>query len=152
VCCRELWGWCWEKQSTCRAVQDWELPDDQVLLQGHNPLSYSAYINVCEQDNKDKPEDYDGGRSAEDFVTYLNEKCGTFRSSAGGLNELAGRHPDFDALAAKFFAAESGARAEIYKEATTLAKTAGAAANHYIKVMEKVANNTDAYLTKEKTR
>ena len=30
---------------------------------------------------------YEGGRSEEDFVNFLNEKCGTQRAVGGGLNE-----------------------------------------------------------------
>ena len=33
------------------------------------------------------PIDYDKGRSEEDLVKYLNEKCGTERQVGGGLNE-----------------------------------------------------------------
>ena len=34
-----------------------------------------------------EPEEYDGGRTEEDFVKFLNEKCGTQRAVGGGLNE-----------------------------------------------------------------
>ena len=30
--------------------------------------------------------DYEGGRGLDDFVNYLNKKCGTFRKSDGFLN------------------------------------------------------------------
>lgn len=38
------------------------------------------------KDNK-KGELYEGGRNEEDFVEFLNEKCGTQRAVGGGLNE-----------------------------------------------------------------
>jgi protein disulfide-isomerase A6 len=44
-------------------------------------------IKFFSKDNKDTPEDYDGGRSELDFVTFLNEKCGTHRAVDGGLND-----------------------------------------------------------------
>ncbi|KZO90686.1 disulfide isomerase [Calocera viscosa TUFC12733] len=50
-----------------------------------------------------KPEDYMQGRSEEQFIEYLNEKCGTFRSAGGVLNSVAGRIPSLDALASKFY-------------------------------------------------
>lgn len=31
--------------------------------------------------------EYMGGRTKDDFITYLNEKCGTFRKSDGSLSE-----------------------------------------------------------------
>ena len=34
-----------------------------------------------------EPVDYNGGRTAADFVRFLNEKCGTNRAVEGGLND-----------------------------------------------------------------
>lgn len=98
------------------------------------------------------PELYEGERTAEAFVAYMNEKCGTQRSPKGGLNEQAGRLPDFDTLAEKFFDAQGHARVAIFAEAEALAKTVGPAAKHYIKVMEKVVNGSEEYLAKETKR
>lgn len=37
-------------------------------------------------------EDYDGGRDLEDFVTFINEKCGTSRDAKGQLTDkVSGR-------------------------------------------------------------
>jgi protein disulfide-isomerase A6 len=99
-----------------------------------------------------EPVDYAGGRSEDDFVSFLNEQCGTQRAVGGGLTNLAGRLPEFDALANKFFVATSDARDSIYREALALAATAGATGKHYVKVMEKVVNGTEAYFEKEATR
>ena len=30
---------------------------------------------------------YSGGRSEQDFIEFMNGKCGTFRTAGGGLNE-----------------------------------------------------------------
>lgn len=38
------------------------------------------------------------------------------------------------------------------KDAETLAKTVGPVAKHYVKVMEKVVNGSEAYLEKESKR
>lgn len=43
-------------------------------------------IKFFSKDNKE-PEDYEGGRSEADFVTFLNEKCGTQRAVGGGLSD-----------------------------------------------------------------
>ncbi|KAF9003951.1 protein disulfide isomerase [Cyathus striatus] len=102
-------------------------------------------------DNKE-PETYDGGRSEEDFVKFLNEKCGTQRAVGGGLSDEAGRLVDFDALANKFFTSAAGVRDSMYQEALTLAAAAGPASKHYIRVMEKVINGTEEYIQKEAKR
>jgi protein disulfide-isomerase A6 len=34
-----------------------------------------------------EPEDYDGDRTEDEIVAYLNEKCGTHRAVGGGLND-----------------------------------------------------------------
>nr|VWO94164.1 Thioredoxin 1 (Trx-1) [Ganoderma boninense] len=101
---------------------------------------------------KDEPVDYDGARTEEAFVTYLNEKCGTHRAAGGLLNEQAGRLAPLDALAAKFVAESADARQSLLKEAGDLAATLGAGAKHYLRVMEKVANGSENYLEKETTR
>jgi len=99
-----------------------------------------------------EPIEYKGGRSEADLVKFLNEKCGTHRAVGGGLNDQAGRHPEFDALASKFFSATGAARDAIYKEASALAVKIGPAAAHYLRVMEKVINGTEEYITKESKR
>lgn len=68
------------------------------------------------------------------------------------LSLEAGRHPDFDSLAIKFFATTGAARDAIYKEASTLAVEVGPAATRYLRVMEKVVNGTEDYFSKESKR
>ncbi|KAI9439976.1 disulfide isomerase [Lactarius indigo] len=99
-----------------------------------------------------EPIAYEGGREEADFVEFLNEKCGTHRAVGGGLNSQAGRSTDFDSLASKFFVATGAARDAVYKEAVSLAAQVGPAANHYLRVMEKVVNGSEDYITKESKR
>jgi protein disulfide-isomerase A6 len=68
------------------------------------------------------------------------------------LSLEAGRHAEFDLLASKFFTATGAARDSIYKEASTLAAGVGPAATRYLRVMEKVVNGTEDYVTKESKR
>lgn len=43
-------------------------------------------IKFFSKDNKE-PEDFDGERTEEAIVAYLNEKCGTYRAVGGGVND-----------------------------------------------------------------
>ncbi|OBZ67643.1 Protein disulfide-isomerase tigA [Grifola frondosa] len=102
--------------------------------------------------SKEEPEDYNGDRTEEAFVAYLNEKCGTHRSVGGLLNDLAGRLPELDTLASQFFLTTGAARDTVYKDALAVAGTVGPAAKHYVRVMEKVVNGSEEYLDKESKR
>ncbi|KAI0823472.1 protein disulfide isomerase [Trametes gibbosa] len=104
------------------------------------------------KDNKEDPVDYDGPRTEEAFVEYLNEKCGTHRSLGGLLDDTVGRLAELDKLAAKFYDESSATRQTLLKEASTLAATLGDGAKHYLRVMEKVVNGSEEYLEKESTR
>ncbi|KAH7884731.1 protein disulfide isomerase [Phlebopus sp. FC_14] len=97
-------------------------------------------------------ENYEGPRTEQAFVTYLNERCGTRRAVGGGLNDEAGRLEELDMLAQKFLAATGDARDAIYKETLALADNIGSTANQYLRVMEKVVNNSEAYIQKETRR
>ncbi|CAL1698925.1 unnamed protein product [Somion occarium] len=109
-------------------------------------------IKFFPKGNKDEPLDYDGERTEAAFVEFLNEKCGTQRAAGGGLSGQAGRLPEFDSLASKFFDATGEARQLILKDAESLASTVGPVAKHYVKVMEKVVNGSEAYIEKETKR
>ncbi|KAG6849789.1 hypothetical protein H0H93_005175 [Arthromyces matolae] len=108
-------------------------------------------IKFFSKDNKE-PVNYEQPRTEAAFVAFLNEKCGTHRAVGGGLNDEAGRLSEFDALAAKFFTAAVEARDSILKEASELATTAAGTSKHYLRVMEKVVNGSEAYIQKEVTR
>ncbi|KAG6827453.1 hypothetical protein H0H92_011721 [Tricholoma furcatifolium] len=101
---------------------------------------------------EEEPISYEGGRTERDFVAFLNKQCGTQRAVGGGLNNQAGRLPEFDSLASKFFSAGAEARDSILKEATELAASVGDASKHYLRVMEKVVNGSEEYIQKETAR
>ena len=100
----------------------------------------------------DSPIDYDGPRTEEGFIEFLNEKCGTHRTVGGLLDDKAGRLEQLDALAAKFFEETAAARQTLLKEASDLASALGAGAKHYLRVMEKVVNGSEEYVEKESKR
>ncbi|KAI0029709.1 protein disulfide isomerase [Vararia minispora EC-137] len=99
-----------------------------------------------------EPIDYDGPRTEEAFVEYLNEKCGTHRAVGGTLNDRAGRLPALDELASQFFIAAASERDTIYKSAAGIASELGGASKHYLRAMEKVLNGTEDYFAKESKR
>lgn len=106
------------------------------------------------------PEPYTSGRSEENFIQFLNSKCGLQRVAGGGLSELAGRIPSLDAIASKFYASV-GASGQ--QERTTLLEKAKQAvlesssldkdktANYYVRVMDKL-NVDPSYVTRESSR
>lgn len=97
-------------------------------------------------------EAYEGPRTEEAFVAFLNERCGTHRAVGGGLNDEAGRIAELDALAQKFLGAAGDARDYIHKEALALSESLGETAKYYIRVMEKVVNDQESYIEKESKR
>ena len=100
------------------------------------------------KENKGNPVTYNGGRSEQAFVDFLNEKCGTQRAVGGGLHDMAGRIPSLDELAQKFIDATADVRTTILGEAANLGKEA----KGYIRVMEKIAEKSSEYITKELKR
>lgn len=97
-------------------------------------------------------EDYEGARTEEAFVNFLNEKCGTNRAVGGGLNDQAGRLAELDAIAPKFLAAVGTARDVAYKEGIALSEGLGSAAQYYVRVMERIVKDSEAYVDKESKR
>ena len=113
---------------------------------------------------------YDDGRTAEEFVAYLNAKCGTSRAVGGGLNDQvyfpvftfllgllkiiqqAGRVPELDSLAQQFATAKGSTRKKVYDSAVGLAGSDSKHGSVYLRVMEKMLNGADEYLEKETKR
>ncbi|KAI1914316.1 hypothetical protein LOZ58_005180 [Ophidiomyces ophidiicola] len=93
---------------------------------------------------------YSGSRSAEAFVEFLNEKCGTHRTVGGKLNAKGGTIDALDTIATKFSAGEAIANiAKDIEAAASSLKQAYAA--YYVKVAKKLSANSD-YATKELSR
>ena len=96
------------------------------------------------------PEPYEGGRTEEDILDFMNGKAGTFRLTGGKLNDLAGTIPSLNEIINKV----SGGKdtADISKDLTAAAhglkdKYAG----YYIKVWDKASKNQE-YIEKELAR
>ncbi|KAM0754175.1 thioredoxin-domain-containing protein [Meredithblackwellia eburnea MCA 4105] len=86
-------------------------------------------------------QDYNGARSEEAFIEYLNEKCGTSKLPGGRLSAMAGRIPSLDDLASKFLSPLLSVRQELLATATSLAQTLSeeteGMSEYYVKVMKK---------------
>lgn len=63
-----------------------------------------------------KIDTYQGPRTEEAFLDYLNEKCGTQKGKGGILNELVGRIPSLDTIA-KAYLAPMSLRGELFEKA-----------------------------------
>ena len=97
-------------------------------------------IKFFSKNNKDG-EEYTGGKTEQDFIEYLNEKCGTNRVVGGGLNDKAGRVEKFDELARTFMtdvAARGTTIAKVEKALETADAESMKAAQYYLKIMNDI--------------
>lgn len=102
-----------------------------------------------------EPVPYTFGRTVEAFTQFLNEHCGTHRSSSGLLNDLAGKVAPLDSLASEFFTAKTDREAIIARAQEALSsvnETSRAQASYYVKAMERVVEKGEAWLVKEQGR
>lgn len=101
-----------------------------------------------------KQVDYQGGRSEGDFVNFINEKAGTFRTEGGELNDVAGTVASLDTIVANFLSGTglTEAAAEI-KEAVELLTDAAESkfAEYYVRVFDKLSKN-EKFVNKELAR
>ncbi|KAK3407481.1 hypothetical protein EUGRSUZ_K03531 [Eucalyptus grandis] len=67
------------------------------------------------KNNKDG-EEYDGGRDLDDFVNFINEKCGTSRDGKGELTSKAGIVASLDALVKEFVAATGEEKKAVFSK------------------------------------
>ncbi|KAJ2719298.1 hypothetical protein GGI07_005292 [Coemansia sp. Benny D115] len=100
--------------------------------------------------------EYDGDRSLEDLVAFVNKHAGTQRTTAGFLDQSAGRLEALDAIARKYIAASKAQRTKLISKAKETAdkvkdKTQAKFAKYYVKVMEKMTSASD-FATKEAER
>ncbi|XP_028779501.1 protein disulfide-isomerase like 2-1-like [Neltuma alba] len=103
--------------------------------------------------NNKAGEDYDGGRDLDDFVTFINEKCGTSRDGKGQLTSKAGLVPTLDGLVKDFVSASSDEKKEVYsrleEEAKKLKGSAARYGNIYLKAAKNCIEKGVDYASKE---
>ncbi|KAJ2868107.1 hypothetical protein GGH94_000375 [Coemansia aciculifera] len=100
--------------------------------------------------------EYDGSRSLEALVAFVNEHAGTQRTTEGMLDQSAGRMEALDAIARKYIAASKAQRTKLIAAAKAAAdkakdKTQAKLAQYYVKVMEKM-NSASDFASKEAER
>ncbi|KAI8816016.1 thioredoxin-like protein [Fimicolochytrium jonesii] len=109
----------------------------------------------------EKPVHYNGGRTEQDFVDFLNEKAKTYRTVGGTLSAEAGRIASLDAIASDFIAAASDARTGLLtkaKKALEVITTnpvpdfSHKLASYYLKVMTKISTGKPNFATTELAR
>ena len=96
------------------------------------------------------PEPYEGGRTEEDILSFMNEKAGVHRTIGGKLDEVAGTIPSLDVIVGKLTGGES--ITSLSEQITTAAKVSkDKYAEYYVKVSDKLGKNA-GYAEKELSR
>ena len=95
------------------------------------------------------PEAYEGGRTEQAFIEFINKKAGTHRTVGGGLDAKAGTIDALDTIVGKVTGDDLATLSERIKEATKGLQNKYA--EYYIKVADKLSTN-NGYVDKELTR
>ncbi|GAA5982909.1 hypothetical protein JCM10908_006828 [Rhodotorula pacifica] len=112
-----------------------------------------------------KVEAYQGPRTEEAFLEFLNEKCGTHKQPGGILSDLAGRIPSLDSLASLYLV-PTATRPDLLSSASALASSLSSTtsegedsplAAYYVKIMAKLddlggVEEAKAWIEKERVR
>ncbi|KAJ0111708.1 hypothetical protein Patl1_00911 [Pistacia atlantica] len=98
-------------------------------------------------------EDYEGGRDLDDFVSFINGKCGTSRDGKGQFTSNAGIVAQLDALIKEFVAASSDKKKAVFaKIEEEVGKLQGSTARYgkiYLKVAKSYMDKGSEYANKE---
>lgn len=101
-------------------------------------------------------EEYHSGRSEQDFIDFMNTKCGTNRVAGGGVDDQAGRIDAYDQAAQSFIKSKDGRDtilADLEKSAAGESdpeyKKSG---EYYVKVMKKILDKGEDFPKNEVAR
>ncbi|KAF2325099.1 hypothetical protein GH714_022768 [Hevea brasiliensis] len=86
-------------------------------------------------------EEYEGGRDLEDFVSFINEKCGTSRDGKGQLTSKAGIVESLDALVKEFVAADDDKKKAVVSRIEEEVEKLKGSTARYGKIYVKTAKN-----------
>ena len=85
-------------------------------------------------------EPYEGARTEQDILSFINEKAGVHRMIGGKLDEIAGTIPSLDTIVSRLTGGES--IVSLSEQITTAAKASkDSYATYYVKVSEKLSKN-----------
>ncbi|KAK4427612.1 putative protein disulfide-isomerase A6 [Sesamum alatum] len=91
--------------------------------------------------NNKAGEDYEGGRDLDDFVTFINEKCGTSRDAKGQLTSKAGTVEALDSIVKEFLSATNEEKKAVFKKLEEEADKLTGSAARYGKIYVKAAKS-----------
>lgn len=117
--------------------------------------SFPTIVYVRPDDETgEKFEKYEGGRSLEDLVAWVNSYSHVDRTSKGSLGENAGLLSDIDSLIAELFVLKGTSQAKRLEEiiAAVQAKPESYSKNYYLKMLAKVKLGELAFFSKELER
>lgn len=92
--------------------------------------------------NNKAGEDYDGGRDLDDFVTFINGKCGTSRDANGQLTSTAGIVATLDTLVKEFVGASNDRKKEIFSKMEEEVEKLKGSTSRYGKIYLKAAKSS----------
>lgn len=130
------------------AKVDAEAPQSKAVAEEQGVSSYPTIKYFPK--GSTTPEAYQGGRTEEALVGFLNEKAGTHRAVGGGLDAKAGTIDILDTVIAKL--SNGGSTASVAEEARAASQAIkDKSVEYYMKVFEKLGTNQD-YASKELKR
>ncbi|XP_048336735.2 probable protein disulfide-isomerase A6 [Ziziphus jujuba] len=109
------------------------------LAEGYD-LSGFPTLKFFPKNNK-AGEEYEGGRDLEDFVNFINEKCGTNRDGKGQLTSEAGIVASLDSLVKEFVAASDDNKKVVFPRIEEEVEKLEGSTSSYGKVYLKAAKN-----------
>ncbi|KAI9779731.1 MAG: hypothetical protein M1839_007229 [Geoglossum umbratile] len=130
------------------AKVDAEAPDSKATAEEQGVSSYPTLKFFPK--GSTKHQEYEGGRSEEDFVKFLNKHAGTYRVTGGGLNAKAGTIEVLDTIVADINAGEA-IDAVSQKVQKASKKITDKYAQYYVKVIGKLTKS-EGYVRKELAR
>lgn len=130
---------------------DAEAEDSKATAQSQDVTSYPT-IKFYPRGSS-TPEKYEGARSEDALVAFINEKSGTHRVVGGGLDAKAGTIEAVDSILAKYVT--SNGLSDIEKATSDISEVAKGLkdkyAAYYVKALQKLGQNP-GYARKEQTR
>ncbi|KAG8954435.1 hypothetical protein FRC04_011762 [Tulasnella sp. 424] len=149
----------WEKVATYYkndpnvviAMVDADAPQNKRLREAHDVNAYPT-IKLFAKGKKNEPTKYEGYNWEDKIMSFINEQTGLHRAPGGLLDDKVGRVATLDTLAQNLFAAPASARDTIYAEAKATAEKLGAEGAYYLRVFQKVMENSEEWVAKETKR